>query len=65
LTASFTRTSYESSLGLSFGIFRRVIAGIDAQGQSLLNEPKIELIGVVLVELLMVKKKSGIFGWGF
>jgi hypothetical protein len=65
LTASSTRTSHESSPGSSFGIFRHVIAGIDAQGQSLLNKPKIESIGVVLVELLMVKKKSGIFGWGF
>jgi hypothetical protein len=62
LTASFTRTSYKSSPGSSFGIFRRVITGIDTQGQSLLNEPKIESIEVVLVELLIVKKKSGIFG---
>jgi hypothetical protein len=64
-TASFTRISYKSSSGLSFGIFRCVIADIDTQGQLLLNEPKTELIRVVLVELLIVKKKSGIFGWGF
>jgi hypothetical protein len=53
LTASTTLSSYSSSPGLILGIFRRVIASINTQGQYKLNESVIKSIGEELVKLLM------------